>query len=111
MWFWGGVVFLGLIVSVTGLILDFPNWNQGRELMQQANVVHAIAAILFMAASMGHIYIGTIGMEGAYRGMREGYVDETWAKEHHSLWYEEVRAGKRPERIVAGTAQPAAGDD
>lgn len=110
-WFWGGVVLLGVVVSVTGLILDFPNWNQGRELMQQANVIHAIAAILFMAAAMGHIYIGTIGTEGAYRGMRDGYVDETWAQQHHALWYEEVRSGKRPERIVAGSAQPAAGDD
>ena len=111
MWFWGGLVLLGTIVSITGLILDFPNWNQGRQLMQQANVIHAIAAILFIAGAFGHIYIGTIGMEGAYRGMRDGYVDETWAQQHHSLWYEEVKAGKRPERIVAGRAQPVAGDD
>ena len=111
MWFWGGMVLLGTIMSVTGLILDFPNWNQGREVMQQANVIHAIAAVLFIAGAFGHIYIGTIGMEGAYRGMRDGYVDETWAREHHSLWYDEVRQGKRPEKIVAGTVQPAPGDD
>ena len=110
-WFWGGLVLLGTIVSVTGLILDFPNWNQGRELMQQANVIHAIAAILFMAASFAHIYLGTIGMAGAYRGMRDGFVDETWAREHHALWYEEVKAGRRPEKIIVGTAQPVAGDD
>jgi formate dehydrogenase subunit gamma len=110
-WFWGGVVLLGTIVSVTGLILDFPNWNQGREVMQQANVVHAIAAVLFISASFAHIYIGTLGMEGAYRGMRDGYVDETWAREHHALWYEEVKAGRRPERIVAPAVQPAVGDD
>jgi formate dehydrogenase subunit gamma len=110
LWFWGGLVFLGAIVSVTGLILDFPNWNQGRELMQQANVIHAIAAILFISASFGHIYLGTIGMEGAYRSMREGYVDEEWAREHHALWYEEVKQGRRPERIVAAGAQPATGD-
>jgi formate dehydrogenase subunit gamma len=110
-WFWGGMVLLGTIVSATGLILDFPNWQQGRELMQQANVIHAIAALLFMAGSFAHIYLGTIGMEGAYRGMREGYVDEEWAREHHALWYEEVKQGKRPEKIVAGTVQPVAGDD
>ena len=111
-WFWIGVVILGTIVSVTGLILDFPNWNQGRQIMQQANVIHAIAAIIFIAMSFAHIYLGTIGMEGAYRGMREGYVDETWAREHHALWYEEIKAGRRPERIVApSTAQPVAGDD
>lgn len=110
-WFWGGLVILGAVVSVTGLILDFPNWNQGRELMQQANVIHAIAAVLFITGAFGHIYMGTVGMEGAYRGMRDGYVDETWAREHHSYWYEEVKAGKRPEKIVVGTAQPVAGDD
>jgi formate dehydrogenase subunit gamma len=109
-WFWGGLVLLGAVVSVTGLILDFPNWNQGREAMQEANVIHAIAALLFIAGSFGHIYIGTIGMEGAYRGMRDGYVDEEWAREHHALWYEEVKQGKRPEKIMAAGAQPATGD-
>jgi formate dehydrogenase subunit gamma len=111
MWFWGGLVVLGATVSVTGLILDFPNWNQGREAMQQSNVIHAIAAILFMAGSFGHIYMGTIGVPGAYRAMVDGYVDETWAKEHHALWYEDIKAGKRAEKIMTGTAQPAAGDD
>ena len=109
-WFWIGIVLLGAIVSVTGLILDFPNWNQGRELMQQANVIHAIAAVIFVSMSLGHIYLGTVGVEGAYRGMRDGYVDETWAREHHALWYEEVKAGRRPEKFVPG-AQPVAGDD
>ncbi len=71
LWFWGGLVFLGAFVSVTGLILDFPNWNQGRELMQQANVVHAIAAVLFISASLGHVYLGTIGMGEAGQASRE----------------------------------------
>jgi formate dehydrogenase subunit gamma len=97
-------------VSVTGLILDFPNWNQGRTLMQQANVIHAVAAIFFIAMIIGHAYLGTIGMEGAYRAMRTGYVDEQWAREHHALWYEEVKQGRRPEKIVATGAQPATGD-
>jgi formate dehydrogenase subunit gamma len=110
-WFWGGLTLLGLVMAVTGLILDFPNWDQSRQLMQLANVVHDIAAVLFIAASFGHVYIGTIGMQGAYRAMREGYVDEEWAREHHSIWYDEVRAGKRPEKILGGTAVPAAGDD
>src|SRR5690606_29862162 len=57
-WFWFGLVLLGIVMSVTGLILDFPNWNQGRELMQMANVIHGIAAILFIAGSFGHIYMG-----------------------------------------------------
>jgi formate dehydrogenase subunit gamma len=108
--FWAGLLVLGAAVSITGLILDFPNWNQGRELMQQANVIHAIAAIVFIAMIMGHAYLGTIGMEGAYRAMRTGYVDETWAHEHHALWYEEVKQGRRPEKVVTAGAQPVAGD-
>jgi formate dehydrogenase subunit gamma len=109
-WFWGGLVLLGALVSVTGLILDFPNWNQGREAMQQANLVHAIAAILFIGAAFGHIYLGTIGMEGAYRAMHDGHVDEQWAREHHRLWYEEVARGERP-GAGAPSVQPAHGDD
>jgi formate dehydrogenase subunit gamma len=109
-WFWGGLTLLGAIVSISGLILDFPNWDQGRQVMQGAQMFHAIAAVCFIAASFGHVYLGTIGMEGAYRGMREGYVDEEWAKEHHAYWYEDVKQGKRPEKIGPGL-QPAPGDD
>ena len=112
LWFWGGMVFLGTFVCITGLILDFPNWNQGREAMQYANVIHAICAILFVSASFGHMYLGTIGLPGAYGAMHDGFVDEQWAKEHHGIWYEEVKAGKRPEKFVGGaTPVPAAGDD
>jgi len=111
LWFWGGVVILGAVMTVTGLILDFPNWNQGREAMQIANVVHGVAAVIFIGISFGHTYLGTIGMPGAYRAMRDGYVDETWAREHHAIWYEEVKAGRRPERIITGRVQPVAGDD
>ncbi len=93
-WFWGGVAVLGLIVAGSGLVLDFPNFGQLRATMQWANVIHATASILLIALSLGHIYLGTIGLEGAYRAMRTGYVDETWAKEHHALWYEDAKAGK-----------------
>ena len=110
LWFWLGLVALGIVMSVTGLILDFPNWNQGREAMQYANIVHVIGAGFFIAAGLGHIYVGTIGMVGAYRAMREGYVDEAWAKEHHELWYQEVLQGKRPEQVVAVAPQPMTGD-
>ena len=106
-WFWGGVFLLSIIAAVTGLILDFPNFDQGRGVMQQANVIHAITAILFIAASLGHIYMGTIGVEGAYESMRNGTVDETWAKEHHELWYNDIKSGKVVQKPVdaAGTAQ------
>jgi formate dehydrogenase subunit gamma len=79
--------------------------------MQQANTIHAIAAVLFIGASFGHMYLGTIGLPGAYGAMRDGYVDEQWAKEHHGIWYEQVKQGMRPEKFVAGAAQPAPGDD
>jgi len=108
--FWGGLVLLGAIVSTTGLILDFPNWGQLREFMQAANVIHAVAAIFFISMIIGHAYMGTLGLAGAYQSMRTGMVDETWAKEHHQLWYEDVKAGKRPEHFVASATQPATGD-
>ncbi len=105
-WFWLGVLVLGTTVSVTGLILDFPNFEQGRQMMQTANVVHATAAVVFIALSLAHIYIGTIGMEGAYDAMRHGTVDETWAKEHHEYWYNEV-VGNRERAAATGIAPKA----
>ena len=104
-WFWLGVTLLGIFVSITGFILDFPNFAQGRALMQQANVIHAIAAIVFMVFSLGHIYMGTIGVEGAYESMRNGAVDETWAKEHHEYWYNDAIRG--PARSAAGAPSAA----
>jgi formate dehydrogenase subunit gamma len=109
-WFWGGMVMLGAIVSVSGLVLDFPNWNQGRPIMQLANTIHAIGAILFIAGSFAHIYIGTLGMEGAYRAMRTGLVDEEWAREHHALWYEEVKRGKRPGKVITARWEAGSAD-
>jgi formate dehydrogenase subunit gamma len=108
--FWLLVVGLCSVISVTGLILNFPNWNQGREAMQLANLIHGICAILAMAMACFHIYLGTVGMHGALDAMKTGYVDETWAREHHQIWYDEVKAGKRPEKVVSGAAQPATGD-
>ncbi len=99
-WFWLGVTLLGLIIGATGLVLDFPNFEQSRSIMQQASVIHVIASLLFIALALSHIYIGTIGAEGAYESMRHGLVDETWAKEHHEIWYEEVKAGKARQQFV-----------
>ena len=93
-WFWFGVMLLGLVSGASGLVLDFPNFEQTRAIMQWANIVHAIAALIFIVMALAHIYIGTIGAEGAYESMRLGLVDESWAKQHHDLWYEEVKAGK-----------------
>jgi formate dehydrogenase subunit gamma len=88
--------FLGLAVVVTGFIMDFPNFGQIRETMQLANMIHASAAALWIALILGHIYLGTVGVEGAYEGMATGYVDENFAKQHHSLWYPNVKDQARP---------------
>jgi formate dehydrogenase subunit gamma len=96
--FWGGVLFLGVIVVGSGLVLDklIPGLIYERGTMQVAHMVHAVATVLMMCMFLGHIYIGTIGMRGAYKAMRTGYVDETWAKEHHEYWYDDVKSGKIP---------------
>ena len=106
-WFWFGVIGLSIVVSWSGLILLFPNFDQVRAVMILANITHAIAAVLVVAMSMGHIYLGTIGVEGAYRAMRNGYVDESWAGEHHGLWYEDVKSGKVKAGKATGTPQSA----
>ena len=96
--FWGGVFLLGAVVVASGFVLDkiVPGMVYERGTMQVAHMVHAVATVLMMAMFLGHIYIGTIGMEGAYDAMRTGYVDETWAKEHHELWHADIQAGKIP---------------
>ena len=93
-YFWAGVCGLCLVLSVTGLIMLFPNFEQLRSTMQQANILHAISAVVMMVLALGHIYVGTIGVEGAYGNMRDGVTDEAWAKEHHEYWYNDVKAGK-----------------
>ena len=94
-WFWGGVIGLGTVSCASGLVMDFPNFGQSRSLMMTANIVHAISGVWFIAWSLTHIYLGTIGTKGAYDAMRHGYVDETWAREHAQYWYEDVKAGRR----------------
>ena len=96
--FWGGVFFLGIIVVGSGLVLDnvIPGLAYTRGDMQIANMIHGVATVLMMTMFLGHIYIGTIGMKDAYGAMKTGYVDEGWAKEHHALWYDDIKAGKVP---------------
>jgi len=89
-WFWI-IATVGVAVSITGLIMDFPNFGQSRETMQLANLIHAVLAVIWISVAFGHIYIGTLGTEGALEGMTTGRVCAEWAKQHHDLWYEEVR--------------------
>jgi len=129
--FWSVIVF-GVSISATGLALLFPfelpmfaaTFQKMNALglpglfgyaplpealtphaeMQLSQLWHAIMAFVMMGIILAHIYIGSVGMEGAYDAMGTGEVDLNWAKEHHSLWVEEVEAeaGK-----AAETATPA----
>ena len=96
--FWGGVFLLGLIVVASGLVMDkvVPGMAYTRGDMQIAHMVHSVSTVLMMVMFMGHIYLGTVGMKGAYQGMKTGYVDEGWAREHHELWHDDIKAGKIP---------------
>lgn len=92
------VVLGGGAVAVTGYVLMFPFYGTDINSMQDAEIVHAVVAMLFIAAMIGHIYIGTIGMEGAFEAMGEGTVDVNWAKEHHILWLEDEMARTGPDQ-------------
>jgi formate dehydrogenase subunit gamma len=115
--FWA-VLVLGISSSVSGLSLLFPFQlplfagtfevlnNLGlpqmlgfdalptallpHQEMQLTQLWHAIVGFVFMAIIIGHIYIGSVGMEGAFDAMGSGQVEEQWAREHHSLWLDEV---------------------
>lgn len=106
--FWLGVFLVGIVVVASGLVLDklVPGLAYLRGEMQIAHMIHAVAAVGMIMLFMGHIYIGTIGMKGAYRAMRTGYVDEAWAREHHEWWADDIRAGKIPARRSAEPAPP-----
>jgi formate dehydrogenase subunit gamma len=98
------VVLGGSVVAVSGYALIFPFYGTTIQTMQQAEMLHGVIAMLFIAAMLAHIYIGTIGMEGAFEAMGKGTVDVNWAQEHHALWLEQdARAGSRQSQT-----QPAA---
>ncbi|HOB95819.1 MAG TPA: formate dehydrogenase subunit gamma [Aquabacterium sp.] len=108
--FWWGICVPGIFVVGSGLVLDklLPGLGDLRGEMQVAHMIHAVAAILMMTFLLGHIYMGTVGTRGAYKAMRTGYVNEGWAREHHALWLDDVKAGKIPAQR-SDVAQPAAG--
>jgi formate dehydrogenase subunit gamma len=94
----------GVAVSVSGFLLLFPFFGTDILDMQLAQVVHAVVAILFVALILGHIYIGTLGIEGAFEAMGTGEVDLNWAKEHHDLWLAQQLA-KEEGRTAATPAE------
>jgi formate dehydrogenase subunit gamma len=86
------VVLGGGAVATTGYLLMFPFYATDIAGMQLAQIIHGVVGALFVAVMLAHIYIGTIGMEGAFEAMGTGEVDLNWAKQHHSLWLEEEMA-------------------
>ncbi len=80
---------------------DLPTTLTLMQEMQLSQIWHAIVGVILIVVIIAHIYIGSIGMEGAFDAMGSGYVDRNWAREHHSLWVKEIESG----------AKPAAGDD
>jgi formate dehydrogenase subunit gamma len=94
----------GAAVAVSGYLLIFPFYLTNIFGMQIAQVVHSIIALLFIAVILAHIYIGTLGMEGAFEAMGTGSVDLNWAKEHHGAWLEEeVTKGRVPAEQLSAT--------
>lgn len=91
--FWS-VVLGGAALSVTGYMLLFPAVAGTPADWQFYQTIHALIAAVLSAIVIAHIYIGSIGMQGAFDAMGTGEVDENWAKEHHSLWVEEVKASQ-----------------
>jgi len=88
--FWA-VVLGGAVLSFTGVNLLFPFVLFDLQEMQWVQVIHGTFSQILCMLMVAHIYIGTIGMEGALRTMTTGEVDENWAKEHHSAWFKEVK--------------------
>ncbi|MEH6648311.1 cytochrome b/b6 domain-containing protein [Sulfitobacter sp.] len=90
-WFWTATL-AGIALSASGIILSFPNDLGTHDLLHRAELLHAIAALVFIGFGVGHIYLATIGTEGAIEGMVNGDVDENWARTHHDLWLSEMEA-------------------
>lgn len=104
-WYWL-LAISGIAICVSGFYLVFPNMGWDRGTMQIAYLVHVAAAIIAIAGSLGHMYLGSVGVPGSLEGMTGGYVDAAWAKQHHGLWYEEVK-GSAPQASPSG-GQPTA---
>ena len=98
--FWA-VVIGGAALSVSGIFLLFPFSFADINGMQIAQYLHAIAGMIMIAVILAHIYIGTLGMEGAYQAMGTGEVDLVWAEEHHRIWVERERTRAEEGRRTA----------
>ena len=82
--------FGGTFALLNLLGFDLPTDLTAMQEIQLAQLWHAILSLVMIGVILAHIYIGWLGMEGAYDAMGRGYVDENWAREHHSLWAAEL---------------------
>jgi formate dehydrogenase subunit gamma len=89
-------MFSGTFAVLNVFGLGLPTDLTPMQEMQYMQLWHAILALLLIAVIIGHIYIGTLGMEGAFDAMGTGKVDRNWAREHHPLWLEEKDGAKAP---------------
>jgi formate dehydrogenase subunit gamma len=92
--------------------LGLPEQPYSAIMEQQLNQVwHAAMSLFLISIIIAHIYIGTIGMEGAFEAMGSGQVDINWAREHHNLWVKEMERkqeqGEQAAREIAAEQQPA----
>jgi len=90
------VIIGGTAVAASGYLLMFPFYLTDIAGMQLTQMVHGTVALLFIAVMIAHVYIGTVGMEGAFEAMWDGKVDVNWAKQHHSAWFEEESVKAQP---------------
>jgi formate dehydrogenase subunit gamma len=104
--FWSTVLG-GAALSFTGIMLLFPGYAGGPADWQFYQFLHGAIAAVLAAVIIAHIYIGSVGMEGAFDAMGGGEVDVNWARQHHSLWVKEVEAEERAAARAGAKAMPA----
>jgi formate dehydrogenase subunit gamma len=105
MFYWT-LVIAGAGLVVSGFWLLFPNLGFDRAAMQTANIAHGVTSLILITFVCLHIYLGTLGSEGAFEGMVTGYVDEGWAHQHHSVWFDEVEQAKVGRAVPAAAPPP-----
>ncbi len=93
--FWS-VIVGGAGIAWSGYMLMFPFQFGDVAAMQFAGTVHGLLALILIAIIIAHIYIGSLGMQGAFSAMGSGKVDANWAREHHSVWADKVIGPVRP---------------